>query len=76
MPLRFDNPHVVKVRRGGVVFAHYLTAHGIFENAAPHVRMALYFRVNATTQSARLEAKTGDQYAALKDPWMDWNVGK
>ena len=52
--------HHLKVRAGDVVLAHQKLPHRITENAAPHIRYQVYFRVSHIDHSP--EGPFGDLF--------------
>ena len=63
-------PEQVQGGPGTVVIANYLTGHGIAQNASPHIRYAVYFRISSRKL---LERRKDDlqNYENYYSPWMD-----
>lgn len=64
-PVPLPSPVQITGRAGDVVLAHYLLAHGVASNTAPHTRYALFFRLCHTRH-------TEQRWQAMGDPWLEW----
>jgi hypothetical protein len=64
-PVEHGQPRQVTGKAGDVVFAHYLTCHGIAANLSPNIRYAIFFRVNP-------KGRHGYRPEAIRDMWLDW----
>jgi ectoine hydroxylase-related dioxygenase (phytanoyl-CoA dioxygenase family) len=58
-------PEPVLARAGDVVLCHYQLAHAAGPNTSPHVRYAVYFRLEAKGHSSR-------RWECLTDVWKEW----
>lgn len=58
-------PVQIAAKAGDVIFAHYNLAHSIAPNCSPHIRYAVYFRVNL-----RVEGQFHPE--PMTNIWLDW----
>ena len=59
-------------KAGDLFVANYMTAHFIAPNTSPHIRYAVYFRVQGPRFRARVQANKNARYESMLDPWCDW----
>jgi hypothetical protein len=62
-PVALPEPEQVHGRAGDLLLAHYLLAHNIGGNTAPHVRECLYYRLHAEGHRDRWRAAVQDAFA-------------
>ncbi len=58
-------PKQITGKAGDAVLVHYLLAHGIAGNAAPHIRYAIFFRLSHVDHEAR-------GWESMTDMWLEW----
>jgi hypothetical protein len=69
----FPEPTQIKLKKGDVVLAHYLTGHGPVENASDQTRYMIYFRlVHGQSDLPWANGAEGRAADALCDPWLNW----
>jgi hypothetical protein len=59
-------------KAGDLFVANYMTAHFIAPNTSPHIRYAVYFRVQGPKFRAKVNAKGDARYESMLNPWCDW----
>ncbi len=64
-PLELGSPRQLTARAGDAVLCHYLLGHGVAENASPHVRYAVFFRLTRADHAAV-------RWEAMCQPWLEW----
>jgi hypothetical protein len=64
-PIAMPQPHQIIGKAGDVVFVHYQIAHGITPNVSPHVRYAIFFRLNHIDHAER-------KFECMTDIWLDY----
>jgi hypothetical protein len=64
-PIEMPKPVQMLGRAGDIVLCHYQLAHTIAQNASPHIRYALYFRLHETQHAANWKQ-------AMTDIWLEW----
>ncbi len=62
-PVDLPAPEQFLCRAGDAVLAHYLLAHGIAGNASPHIRYAIFFRLNHVEHDPRRN---------MVEMWSEW----
>lgn len=65
-PVPLPEPVQVEGAPGDVVLAHYQLMHGVAPNLSPHVRYAIFYRLNHTART------TGWSREAMLDIWAEW----
>ena len=64
--LDLGEPTQVTGRAGDLVIAHYLLGHSVAANLSPHIRYAVFFRLNSTAHTPE------NRLGAVTDAWRDW----
>jgi hypothetical protein len=64
-PIEMPAPQQLLGRAGDIVMCHYQLAHSIAQNASPHVRYAIYFRLDHVQHAEQWKQ-------AMTDIWMEW----
>ncbi len=64
-PIQLPEPRQMLGRAGDIVLCHYQLAHSIAQNASPHVRYAIYFRLHHVNHEAQWKQ-------AMTDIWLEW----
>lgn len=64
-PIKMPEPIQITGKAGDVIICHYQLAHGIGPNISPHIRYALFFRIN------HVDVKK-DWKAPMEDIWMHY----
>jgi ectoine hydroxylase-related dioxygenase (phytanoyl-CoA dioxygenase family) len=59
-------PAQITGRAGDLIIAHYLLGHTVAANLSPHVRYAVFFRLNSTALTS------ANRLGAVTDAWRDW----
>ncbi len=50
---------------GDIVLCHYMLAHGVTPNVSPHIRYAIYFRLNHVQHEQQ-------RWESMTDIWLEW----
>ncbi|MBA3846131.1 MAG: hypothetical protein H0X45_05745 [Planctomycetes bacterium] len=53
-------------KAGDVILAHYLLGHTVASNCSPHIRYAVFFRLESTAFN------DGNRLGSITDAWRDW----
>lgn len=64
-PIDLPQPVQMLGKAGDIVLCHYQLAHAIAQNASPHIRYAIYFRLLSVGHAARWKE-------AMTDIWIEW----
>lgn len=64
-PLDLGGPRQITARAGDALLCHYLLGHGVAQNASPHVRYAVFFRLTQADHAAV-------RWEAMCQPWLEW----